>query len=94
MTNPAWLQHMSLMEGWLLGVILATIGYALNIRRFTILAVLAFLAGLLTAITGLDDITASTLTFSLAGLALVLSGAQALTRYLCENARRDAENLP
>lgn len=83
--QPEWSQYMSIYEGGLLAIILVYMGYRVGLVRLYVLATIAALAGIGAAQAGLDDLLGSTVTFGVAGLALMVSGALTLIVYLRRN---------
>lgn len=75
----------SVMEGVLLGLILAFMGMRVSLVRLQVAAILPFAGGIFAGYAGLNDLIGGALVFGLTGLELVLFGVFALTRYLREN---------
>ncbi len=79
---PDRLNNMALIEGALLGFVLATLAFRARLTRFYLLAVIAALLGLAAALWFGSDLWGSAATFGATGAVMILSGACALRRYL------------
>jgi hypothetical protein len=82
---PDRLNDMSLVEGALLGLVLATLGHRARLGRFYLLAAIAALIGLAAALLLNSDVSGSAVTFGATGGVMMLSGACALNRYLASH---------
>jgi hypothetical protein len=82
---PDRLNNMALVEGLILGLALATLGYRAKLGRFYLLAAIAALLGLAAALWLGSDLWGSAATFGSTGAVMILSGACALRRYVSDN---------
>ncbi len=79
---PKELTRISSMIGALMFVIICSLGYRLRLRRFYAIGSIALLAGASASLLFLDEALGAGITFSVAGLALLVSGALTLSTYL------------
>jgi len=84
---PPWFSQMALVEGLILATVLFGIGWRIRIARFFVLGAICALLGILLATQELGDLRGTSLMFSGAGLALLISGAAVFGRYLRRNPR-------
>lgn len=86
---PEALERLALMEGALLGAILAYMGYRVGVARFYLLGVLVLLVGLTATVLFSDDLLGSAVTFGGSGLLLLLSGLATFATYLWRHPEPD-----
>ena len=86
---PEALERMALMEGALLGAVVAYIGYRVGVTRFYLLGVLILLVGVAATVLFSDDLLGSAVTFGGSGLLLLLSGLAVLASYLRRHPERN-----
>jgi hypothetical protein len=79
---PEELTRISSMIGALMFVIICSLGYRLKLRRFYAIGSIALLAGVSASLLFEDEAIGAGVTFSITGLALVISGALTLSAYL------------
>jgi hypothetical protein len=79
---PEELTRISSMIGALMFVIIGSLGYRLRLRRFYAIGSIALLAGASASLLFLDEALGAGVTFSVTGLALLVSGALTLSTYL------------
>jgi MFS family permease len=79
---PQWFSQMAWFEGAMLGLALLIIGTRAGLWRFYLLAGLSLLIGLVATVMTSGDLPGTALTFSGAGLALLISGVITFRRYL------------
>ena len=79
---PKELTRISSMIGALMFVIIGSLGYRLRLRRFYAIGSIALLAGASASLLFLDEALGAGVTFSVTGLALLVSGALTLSTYL------------
>jgi hypothetical protein len=82
---PDRFRDMALMEGGLLGLVLATLGKRARLGRFYLLAAIAALIGLAATLWLSSELWGSAITFGACGAVLMLSGGCSLRRYLANN---------
>ncbi|MGB3715721.1 MAG: hypothetical protein WA996_14930 [Candidatus Promineifilaceae bacterium] len=79
---PEELTRISSMIGALMFVIICSLGYRLRLRRFYAIGSIALLAGASASLLFLEEALGAGVTFSITGLALLVSGAFTLSTYL------------
>lgn len=79
---PASLAWIPALDGLLIGGFLLYSGHSLGLARFYLLALLSALVGVAASLGGLGDILGTGVYFAAMALALLLSGAIVLLRYL------------
>lgn len=84
---PASLRWIPVVNGLVISMFLAFIGYRVGMPRFHVLAGLSLVAGALAGLRFSDDKAGSAAYFLMVGMALGLSGALALRRYLSATRR-------
>lgn len=88
---PDRLNNMALVEGALLGLVLATLAYRSRLARFYLLAVIAALIGLAAALWLGSDLWSSAATFGATGAVMILSGSCALRQYFIAHPAHSAD---
>lgn len=79
---PKELTRISSMIGALMFVIICSLGYRLKLRRFYVIGSIALIAGASASLLLLDEALGAGVTFSITGLALLISGVLTFLTYL------------
>ncbi len=90
---PDSLNSMSTMQGALLGVILAAIGYRVSVTRFYVFGAIAFTIGVTVAFVVQNEILGSVITFAVTGGAMFLLGIIVFLNYLRQHPRIHQEPM-
>lgn len=90
---PDWLNTMPAIQGALLGIILASIGYRVAVTRFYIFGGLALIIGVATAYLVRDEILGSMITFAITGAAMFLLGLIVFLNYLRQHPQANQEEM-
>lgn len=80
-----WVQKGSVAGGTILGIILASIGVQVDLKRLIVVGGLSLAIGVALALSSLSDNASLAATFAAAGLILTLTGGLAFRKYLAEN---------